>query len=243
MAVTKGHGNPNWTRDEVVLALDLYLDFAPRIPGPTESRVIELSAILRSIPFHAFAARKDSFRNPDGVAFKLQNLNQVATGRGLSNVSRVDRLVWDEFGSDRDRVRIAADLIRTALKLDSGSVEDLEDPDVFAEGEILTRLHLHRERSRTLRSRFIAFRLKKGTLRCDMCARESSDFPDDLWSAAFEVHHVIPLSHSGARSTMVKDLSLLCAICHRLLHRLIGSRKRWLSIEEAKAELKVARKS
>jgi hypothetical protein len=25
MAVTQGHGNPNWTRDETILALDLYL--------------------------------------------------------------------------------------------------------------------------------------------------------------------------------------------------------------------------
>lgn len=26
MARTQGHGNPNWTRDETILALDLYLE-------------------------------------------------------------------------------------------------------------------------------------------------------------------------------------------------------------------------
>jgi len=26
MAVTHGHGNPKWTRDETILALDLYFD-------------------------------------------------------------------------------------------------------------------------------------------------------------------------------------------------------------------------
>jgi 5-methylcytosine-specific restriction protein A len=47
MAVTQGHGNPNWTRDEVLLALDLYLRCADRVPGPTDSRVIGLSEDLR----------------------------------------------------------------------------------------------------------------------------------------------------------------------------------------------------
>jgi 5-methylcytosine-specific restriction protein A len=240
MAVTKGHGNPNWTRDEVLLALDLYLDCVPRIPSPADPQVIELSTVLRSIPFHAVAARTDSFRNPDGVAFKFQNLNQVATGRGLSNVSRIDRKVLAEFGAGRARVRVAADLIRAALKLDVGAVDELEDRHVFAEDEILTWLHSYRERDPALRSRFIGFRLKKGALQCEMCARKSSEFPDDLWSAAFEVHHVVPLSAGAGRYTSLKDLSLLWAICHRLLHRLIASRKRWFSVEDATAELKAA---
>ncbi len=33
MAVTKGQGNPNWTRDEIILALDLYFDFEEKIPS------------------------------------------------------------------------------------------------------------------------------------------------------------------------------------------------------------------
>src|SRR2546428_7519523 len=103
MARTQGHGNPNWTRDETILALDLYLDLRGQIPSEDDNRVRELSALLRRYPYHAVAARRESFRNPAGVAFKLQNLRQVATGKGLANVSDTDRLVWGELGNDPAR--------------------------------------------------------------------------------------------------------------------------------------------
>lgn len=80
MAVTSGHGNPKWTREEVILALELYFECGERIPSAEDPRVRSLSELLRAFPHHSEAARKESFRNPDGVAFKLQNLRQVATG-------------------------------------------------------------------------------------------------------------------------------------------------------------------
>ncbi len=54
----------------------------------------------------------ESFRNADGVAFKLQNIRQVATGKGLGNVSRTDRAVWKELGNDPKRVKELGELIR-----------------------------------------------------------------------------------------------------------------------------------
>jgi hypothetical protein len=67
MAVTHGHGNPNWTRDEVLLALELYLRLQGQVPGPSDTGVIALSQELRRLPYHASAARKPSFRNPDAI--------------------------------------------------------------------------------------------------------------------------------------------------------------------------------
>src|SRR5262245_1062151 len=93
MAVTHGHGHPNWTRDETILALDLYFDCKGRIPSGSDDRVQALSELLRAFPYHSRAARKESFRNADGVAFKLQNLRQVNTGKGLGNFSKMDRAV------------------------------------------------------------------------------------------------------------------------------------------------------
>ena len=77
MAVTHGHGNPKWTRDETILALDLYFDCSGIIPSGSDERVQTLSQLLRALPYHDRASRKETFRNPDGVAFKLQNLRQV----------------------------------------------------------------------------------------------------------------------------------------------------------------------
>ena len=56
------------------------------------------------------AARKPTFRNPDGAAFKVQNLRSGETGKGLGNVSRMDREIWDEFGANPVEVSRLASL-------------------------------------------------------------------------------------------------------------------------------------
>lgn len=84
MAVTHGHGNPNWTKDETILALDLLFKLNGANPSPSDKRVIALSNTLNQLPIHPLEIRKAQFRNPAGVAFKIQNLKSVATGKGLT---------------------------------------------------------------------------------------------------------------------------------------------------------------
>lgn len=43
---------------ETILALDLYFDSDGQIPSSNSAEVIELSNLLRSLPYHAEAARK-----------------------------------------------------------------------------------------------------------------------------------------------------------------------------------------
>lgn len=83
MAVTQGHGNPNWNRDETILALEAYFALAGKNPSAKDPLIIALSQTLRALPYHGEAARKSTFRNPDGVAFKVQNLRSRETGKGL----------------------------------------------------------------------------------------------------------------------------------------------------------------
>jgi len=116
MAVTHGHGNPKWAREEVILALELYQACNGQIPTDDDPRVVALSNELRGLPLHPGSRRKPSFRNPAGVAFKLQNIRQVATGRGLSNVASMDRVVWSELGTNPDRVRALAVAIRASVR-------------------------------------------------------------------------------------------------------------------------------
>lgn len=63
MARTHGHGNPDWTRDETILALALYLETGEAVPSKKDSRVQRLSSTLRALPYHAEAARRETFRN------------------------------------------------------------------------------------------------------------------------------------------------------------------------------------
>ena len=167
MAKTQGHGNPDWTRDEVILALDLYLSCGGMVPSGSDARVKALSQTLQSLSVHPASRRVESFRNPDGVSFKLQNIRQVASGKGLANVSQVDRDIWLRFGDKPDIVKkLASEILSLAGGKDASAGEAMTsynasgDEVVFAEGRVLTSSHTRRERSRELRKKLIAGRAK-----------------------------------------------------------------------------------
>lgn len=235
MAVTHGHGNPAWTRDETILALDLYFDCEGQIPSSSDDRVKELSELLRAFPHHSHAARKESFRNPDGVAFKLQNIRSVATGKGLKNVSKMDRAVWDELGNDPKETKRLASLIRSGIKIVEEDQEDSGSADeVFSEGRVVTESHVRRERNSKIRKKLLEQRKKGPGLSCDICNYSPNDVPEELMDALFEAHHVVPLSAAPERKTKLKDMALLCANCHRLIHRAIAVSGEWITPDEAK---------
>lgn len=234
MAVTQGHGNPNWRRDEVILALDLYFDCENSVPSGGDNRVIELSKLLRSFPHHSQAVRRKSFRNPAGVAFKLQNIRQVATGKGLGNTSKVDREVWKEFGNDRQKTKELANLIRSGIQL----LEEIKDDSVeiayFFEGRVVTETHLRRERHPQIRKQLLAERSRQGRLACEICGCASTTASSEIALAMFEAHHILPLSATQERDTKLSDMALLCANCHNMVHKAISIQKKWLSIEECR---------
>lgn len=235
MARTHGHGNPKWTRDETILALNLYFDCHEQIPSRSDARVKDLSNLLRQLPYHRSASRVESFRNADGVTFKLQNLRSVATGKGLGNVSGTDRQIWTEFGLYPEKVKQLAGLIRLGVELTKSVHEGVQDDEEeFFEGRVLTELHKRIERDPKIRQRILATRRKLGSLTCDMCSRPSRCADSRFEDATFEAHHLIPLGTTANRKTRLADIALLCANCHRLLHRAISIRKRWLSIEEGR---------
>lgn len=229
MAVAHGHGNPDWTRDETILVLNLYFDCEGKNPRDDDPRLARLSDLLRSLPYHTLAARRPTFRNAAGVAFKLQNFRQLATGRGLDNVAKMDRSIWAEFGHQPAEVRRLAKLIQEAVDL-TGPATDAEEDDSeeFYEGRQLTRIHKERERHPGLRTKLLAARGKRGPLTCDLCREPAPEH--QYGEAVFEGHHTLPIS-SGERVTKIKDMALLCANCHRIVHRAIAQRREWLSVD------------
>lgn len=237
MAVTQGHGNPNWNRDETILALEAYFALAGKNPSAKDPLVIALSRTLRALPYHGEAARKPTFRNPDGVAFKVQNLRSRETGKGLGNVSRMDRDIWDEFGANPTEVTRLATLIRAGIAADhqttSPAVDEAEDIE-FYEGRLLTQSHMRRERSPGLRKALLKKR-QDNSLHCDICGVTHAALPIQLRTAAFEAHHIVPIASVGESATKLSDVALLCATCHRLIHRLIALRRTWVCLTEAKA--------
>ena len=236
MAVTHGHGNPNWNRDETILALEAYFALAGKNPSAKDPQIIALSQTLRALPYHGEAARRATFRNPDGAAFKVQNLRSRETGKGLGNVSRMDRDIWDEFGAYPAEVTRLATLIRAGIAANhqptTPEIDHAEEIE-FYEGRLLTQSHMRRERSAGLRKALLKKR-QGGARHCDICGEAHSALPDELRAAAFEAHHIVPIAMVGEGATKLSDVALLCATCHRLLHRLIALRRVWVGLAEAR---------
>ncbi|WP_426154052.1 HNH endonuclease [Pseudomonas sp. DC3000-4b1] len=146
----------------------------------------------------------------------------------------MDREVWTELGHNPKRTSELAKIIRASIiKVDE--IPQFEVEEEFAEGKLATKVHLRRERSHRLRKEVIAKRMKQGNLVCDLCGYDGESINPMLRDSLFECHHIIPLSLIGETQTKARDIALLCANCHRLLHRAISNKKEWVSISEAKA--------
>ena len=187
------------------------------------------------------AARQPTFRNPDGAAFKVQNLKSQETGKGLLNVSQMDRAIWSEFEGRPAEVARLAGLIRSGIAAEPAEGADPREEDIeFYEGRLLTRAHLRRERDRRLRVEMLRRRREKDAVECELCSQRYLDVAPEFREAAFEGHHVVPIAVAGHGPTRLADVALLCATCHRLIHRLIAKHRQWLTISDAKALIRPA---
>jgi len=223
-----------WLRDELVLALDLYMREGP---NPGAGPAAELSGVLRSIPIEEELTESPRFRSPQSVTYKLQNFVAIDPDRattGFSHSGRGDQDAWDEFAAEPARLHEVALAIRANLGALSPKDAEADDPEVTQaeEGAILTRTHRRRERSTKLRKA----KKKKviettGRLACQAC---DLDFGERYGSRAegfIECHHIVPLhSLKPGQRTKLEDLAVLCSNCHRVLHL----RKPWLTVEQLK---------
>jgi predicted HNH restriction endonuclease len=97
--------NPPWVRDELILALDLYLRHAGNPPGKDSAEIIELSQTLDHLARYLGLTKSDRFRNPNGVYMKLMNFRRFdptyqAQGKsGLVRGNKLEEIVWRDFAS------------------------------------------------------------------------------------------------------------------------------------------------
>ena len=103
-----------------------------------------------------------------------------------------------------------------------------EDADGFAgrgvsarEGRILKRIHSVRERNRKLvNDAKSAYIRKHGSLFCQLCGFSFADTYGEMGLDFIEAHHIKPVSTIKAgEETRIEDLMMVCANCHRMLHR------------------------
>ena len=210
----------------MILALDLYFRAGRKQLPPAHPDVAGLSKLLNSLPIHAPLLRNPTFRNPEGISMVLGNFlgvdpEQAAVGLGRNN--HLHEEVWAEFSAEPEVLRQVAQAIERAGELLADPETQSGIPDeVFREGELLTRLHVAFERNRTAVERKKEHILaSSGRLECEACGFDFAAVYGDGGRGFAECHHVLPLAKlPGLRETRLSDLAVVCANCHRMLHRL-----------------------
>lgn len=222
----------DWTDEEVLHVLSYLQDqyaagaqkdaftAALRLQSPG---VTGLSDKLRALDIHPRSERMENFRNTNSIRRKAFNL--LANAPALRPKKVVMRVahgeLWARYWLDPSGVteRIAA---ITAAQRYLGDLTADDEEETIEEGSFVMRAHRHRERARGLRARVLKRERAAGAVACAACLREASSFDPDpsVAEAAFEAHHSAPL---GARPdqrtrTLLAEVVLLCATCHRLLH-------------------------
>jgi len=237
--------NPKWHRDEIILALDLY--FSPdrgSIDGKNP-KIIELSGVLNALPLFINRPDQDRFRNPNGVTLKLSNFLAIDPnylGKGMIGGSNLDKIVFNEFVNQKEHLKSTATRIKEIvgneiLISEILGIEEDEQTlnDSVKEGQALYRLHKSRERNQEIvkRKKKQAI-LQYGKLECEICQFDFLAFYGEVGDGFIECHHRKPLSSMDiSRNTTLEDLALVCANCHRVLHRNIST----LSMQELKEKI------
>lgn len=235
--------NPKWLRDELILALDLYMKHRSSPPGKHSDEVADLSRLLNRLGQALGRSTNVTYRNYNGVYMKLMNFRSIdpdytKDGRvGLQRRNKDEMVVWELFANNRGALQNAAHCIIQSLEVQISESQPLQidEPEISEarEGRLLTRVHRTRERSRKLveakKKQFLA---EHGSLQCEACGFRFSDKYGEYGNGIIDCHHTRPVSTlTPGHKTKVEDLALLCANCHRIVH----ARSPWLSIEEVRA--------
>ena len=201
----------NWRRTE-----NYYLVLFGRFPGDGNYCILfELHKTDTNEVFWRYSPTKR-----DGKNEVRKNKFETMYGSLQTSVSLPSGdISLDDFL--RDLLNLA-DFRKTADDL-SAAVDEKEN-DVFPEGRRIERLHKARERS----SRLVALAKEKhseangGHLPCEVCGFDFAEKYGDRGTHFIEAHHKVPLKKLDklkSTKTRVKDLAMVCANCHRMLHR------------------------
>ncbi|WP_375400105.1 HNH endonuclease [uncultured Amnibacterium sp.] len=215
--------NFSWTEDEVLLVADA-VDRADWTGVRATSEVAtKLSDLLRGARIHPLEGRPDDFRSSSSVQRKAEDIRTlhpdytgVPTRGGSLTAAVVERWLHDPAAGRRDAA-VARRLMESGEALDPAIDQDAE----ASEGRLIAAWVRRRERDPAIRRRKLEHIAETGRPRdCEVCGFNFDRvYGADHAVGYVEVHHVVPLHVSGLTSTRLDDLVLLCANCHRMLHR------------------------
>lgn len=214
-----GMANANFTRDEVILALDvLYFSGEQHFSGRTPA-IQELSALLRKLPIHPAEDQPENFRNPVGVSDQINRFRNIERWGKRFHVGEMFTIVDQEFAERRDELHQIAQSIRRNLQSFDIPFGYRAENNSFPEGMLLGHLHCVIENRDSAKL--------KPNHRCDICQIDTDDIYPGC-SNLMTMHLTVPVTAlDGEKRYSATSFITVCPNCHAALHR----RRPWLTKE------------
>jgi predicted HNH restriction endonuclease len=217
----KSKRNPSWSRDELILALDLYLSSRNSSPTKNSPEIAELSLFLNRMRRGLGPSETKTYRNENGVYMKLMNFKSLdpdytSDGRvGLTRGNKLEEEIWNEFADDPKGLAKTVEAIRIGMTLPS-ELADLEEKYRNEKPKVKERASTSIERGN------IGTQLKEQTgFRCQICEALGLNpigFLKENGDPYVEAHHVMPVSKLEVGSLAASNIMILCANHHRQIH-------------------------
>lgn len=205
--------NAGFTRDEVILTLDVLYSAGEKSLSPRSEAIVALSKLLNQLPIHPADQKPDNFRNCVGVSHQIERFKEgYSRERKKWNVGALFFEVDAEYADRHEELHSIAQAIRRNLPYYSqipfgGTLEQ----NGFPEGALLGHLHRLVEARDGQR-----VPLEE---RCAVCQLE----PEIIYKpcgALLENHLLVhPAEIGGGKKYGAGKFMTVCPNCHAALHR------------------------
>lgn len=220
--------NIRFTRDEVILALDVLYFHGNRRLNSKAPAIVELSDLLNQLPIHKHEDRGRNFRTPTGVLKQIVTFQKSYENREkTTQVGNVFYEVATDYRSALDELHNIASAIRKNRDFYNISpFENNLESDSFPEGALLGNLHLSIEK-RDSQKLILADR-------CDICGIKTEEIYRSNLNL-LSLHLMVPITQlNGRKRYSNSDYITVCPNCHSALHR----SRPWLTKENYGAVLR-----
>lgn len=205
--------NVGFTRDEVILTLDVLYSSGDDKLTKNSPVVAELCSILQTLPIHPKEKRPENFRNEVGVSDQIRAFRQEQNGieRSRWGVGKQFSIVAEEFSGRTEELHEIAEAIRRNKDYFRyccfGQEEENYD---FPEGSLLA--HLHR-----IIERRDGMRLSREN-RCAICQIDMGHIY--VGNGSFLEQHLLTpvVKLDPNRRYGSDDFVTVCPNCHAALH-------------------------